>query len=239
VPFPRAWHGDRTTRSASRPSTPWSTWEAYGGSRLAGTRGASPSGTPQRWRWMGSGGRSRQETACAGVSPTGTERAPTKQSTEFIIIFSDRHSLGWARGGHKGGRAEASWLEGQCRCAPKTVRGTASPANLPRLHGCLPRRLMISNNYIMILSAQGGRGREWVQQGPCLPTAPTTARSQKTAAAGHGVRSEPQATIPGPTAFTTTYTCSTYTRKHVGARGGLWGPLGPWGPAQPWAMGGG
>jgi len=80
----------------------------------------------------------------------------------------------------------------------KNRRETASPANLPRLHGCLPRRLMISNNYIMTLSAQGGRGREWVQQGPCLPTAPTTARHHQTAAARQGVRSGPPGNHSGP-----------------------------------------
>jgi hypothetical protein len=108
--------------------------------------------------------------------PHGHQTRPnTKQSTVLIIILSDRHSLGWARGGHKGGRA----VGGPVQLRAKNRRGTASPANLPRLHGCLPRRLMISHNYIMILSAQGGRGREWVQQGPCLPTAPTMARNQK------------------------------------------------------------
>ena len=54
------------------------------------------------------------------------------------------------------------------------------------------------NNYIMILFAQGGRGREWVQQGPCLPTAPTTARHHQTAAARQGVRSGPPGNHSGP-----------------------------------------
>ena len=157
--------------------------ETYRGSRPAGAPGRKPQWEPSAvaldgatllW-WAKPPGNGMRRRV-----PHGHRTRPnTKQSTAFIIIFSDRHSLGWARGGHKGGRAEASWLEGQCSCAPKTVGGTASPANLPRLHGGHRRELMISNNNIMTLSAQGGRGREWVQQGPSLPTAPTMARNQK------------------------------------------------------------
>jgi hypothetical protein len=172
-------------------------WKHMGVQGQRGPRGASPSGSPLRWRWVvGEAARKRHAQACP---PTGIERAPTQIRVLCLWSYSsDRHSLGWVRGGQKGGRAKGSWLEGQCSCAPKTVGGTASPANLPRLHGGHRRELMISNNNIMTLSAQGGRGREWVQQGPSLPTAPTTARHHQTAAARHGVRSGHPGNHSGP-----------------------------------------
>ncbi len=108
--------------------------------------------------------------------PHGHQTRPdTKQSTVFIIIFSDRHSLGWARGGHEGGRA----VGGPVQLRANNRRGTASPANLPRLHGCLPRRLMISHYYIMILSAQGGRGSGW-NRGPVSCLVPRVLPSSST-----------------------------------------------------------
>ena len=114
VPFLRAGYGDRPTQSASTPSTPWSTMETYRGSRPAGAPGRKPQWEPSAvaldgatllW-WAKPPGNGMRRRV-----PHGHRTRPnTKQSTAFIIIFSDRHSLGWARGAERravGWRASA------------------------------------------------------------------------------------------------------------------------------------
>ena len=93
-----------------------------------GPRDASPSGTPQRWatlapRWAKPPGNGMRRRV-----PHGHQTRPnTKQSTVLIIIFSDRHSLGWARGGHKGGRA----VGGPVQLRAKNRRGNGLTCKPP------------------------------------------------------------------------------------------------------------
>ena len=116
---------------------------------------------------------------------------------------------------------------------------TCKPPTPPWLS---PTRLMISHNYIMILSAQGGRGREWVQQGPCPPTAlhhspPPPNRCRKT---GHSFRA-PRRPFraprhPQPHTHAKNTLVSMWERGE--AFGGPWGhgdrrSHGPWGARPP------
>ena len=95
------------------------------------------------------------------------------------------------------------------------------------------------NNYIMILFAQGGRGREWVQQGPCPPTAlhhspPPPNRCRKT---GHSFRG-PRRPFRAPR-HSQPLTHAAHTLGSMWERGEAFG--GPWGHGDgrshgPWVV---